>query len=93
MIASRETKVAIIVMKELLSCMLISHATCPPSTIPPNFSSSLSRPDLVLVSSDSIVLFELTAVTNTAHHFSAASHRKKDCYGPLLQDLQDCFIC
>ena len=59
----------------------------PPCTIPPNFSSSLSRPDLVLVSSDSIVLFELTVVTK--HHFSAASHRKQDRYGPLLQDLQD----
>ena len=60
-----------------------------PCIIPLNFSSSLSRPDLVLVSSDSIVLFELTVVTNTKHHFSAASHRKQDCYGPLLQDLQD----
>ena len=61
----------------------------PPSTIPPNFSSSLSRPDLVLVSSDSIVLFELTVVTNTKHHFTAASLRKQDRYGPLLQDLRD----
>ena len=56
---------------------------------PPNFSSSLSRPDLVLVSSDSIVLFELSVVTNSKHHFSAVSHCQQDRYGPLLLDLQD----
>jgi len=44
---------------------------------------------LVLVSSDSIVLFELAVVTNTKHHFTAASLRKQDRCGPLLQDLQD----
>ena len=60
----------------------------PPSTIPSNLSSSLSIPDLVLVSSDSITLLELSVVTNTKHHFLAASHRKQDHYGPLLQDLK-----
>ena len=33
---------------------------CPPSTIPTSLSSTLSRPDLVLVSNNSICLFELT---------------------------------
>ena len=28
-------------------------------------------------------------ITNTKHHFTAASLRKQDRYGPLLQDLQD----
>ena len=60
----------------------------PPSTIPSNLSSSLSRPDLVLVSDDSITLFELSVVTNTKHHLSAANSRKEDRYGPLLLDLQ-----
>jgi len=39
--------------------------------------------------SDSIVLFELTVVTNTKHHFIAASLRNQDHYGPLLRDLKD----
>ena len=34
----------------------------PPSTIPSNLSTSLSRPDLVLVSPDSITLLELSVV-------------------------------
>ena len=37
----------------------------PPSTIPTDLSTSLSRPDLVLVSKESIYLFELTVPTNT----------------------------
>ena len=60
----------------------------PPGTIPPNLSSSLSRPDLVLISDDSITLFELSVVTNTKYHLSAANSRKEDRYGPLLFDLQ-----
>ena len=52
----------------------------PPSTIPPNFSSFLSKPDLVLVSSDSIVLFELTVVINTRHHFTAASPKTRSLW-------------
>jgi len=44
---------------------------------------------MILVSSDYIALFELTVITNTKHHFTAASLRKQDHYGPLLQDLQD----
>ena len=44
------------------------------STIPPHISSTLSRPDLVLVSADSIVLLELSIVTNTQQHFLAAKN-------------------
>ena len=60
----------------------------PPSTIPPHISSTLSRPDLLLVSTDSIMLLELSVVTNTQHHFLAARNRKEDRYGSLLLDLQ-----
>ena len=60
----------------------------PPSTIPSSLSSSLSRPDLVLVSDDSIILLELSVVTNTKHHLLAANNRKESRYGPLLLDLQ-----
>ena len=42
--------------------------------IPPHDTSTLSRPDLVLVSADSIVLVELTVVTNTQHHFLAVKN-------------------
>ena len=59
----------------------------PPSTIPPHITSTLSRPDLVVVSTDSITLLELS-VTNTEHHRLAARNRKGDRYGSLLTDLQ-----
>ena len=36
----------------------------PPSTISPHITSTLSRPDLVVVSTDSIALLELSVVTN-----------------------------
>ena len=68
-------------MKELLNCMLISQATL-------LVSVHLASEFFII-----LILFELTVVINTKHHFSAASHSKQDCYGPLLQDLQDCFIC
>jgi len=57
-------------------------------TIPPHITSTLSRPDLVLVSANSIVLLELSVVTNTQQHFLAAKTRKEDRYGSLLSDLQ-----
>ena len=47
-------------------------SSSPPSTIPTNLSSTLSRPDLVLVSND---LFELTVPTNTQQHLLAARAR------------------
>ena len=39
----------------------------PPSTIPFSLSSSLSRPDIVLISDDYITLLELSVVTNTSN--------------------------
>ena len=42
----------------------------------------------MLISDDSITLFELSVVTNTKYHLSAANSRKEDRYGPLLFDLQ-----
>jgi len=51
-------------------------------------SLSSSRPDIVLVSSDHIILMELLVVTNREEHFAAASSRKVTCYGPLLSDLE-----
>ena len=60
----------------------------PPSTIPPHITSTLSTPDLVVVSTDSIALLELSVVTNTEHHLLAARNRKEDRYGSLLTDLQ-----
>ena len=55
-----------------------------PSTIPPHIASTLSRPS----STGSIVLLELSVVTNTHHDFLAAKNCKEDCYGSLLLDLQ-----
>ena len=60
----------------------------PPSTIPPHITPTLRRPDLMLVSTDSIVLLELSVVTNTQHHLLAARNCKEDHYGSLLLDLQ-----
>ena len=42
----------------------------------------------MLVSTDSIVLLELSVVTNTEHHLLAARNHKEDRYGSLLLDLQ-----
>ena len=58
-------------------------SSSPPSTIPTNLSSTLSRPNLVLVSNDSICLFELMVPTNTQQHLLAARARKEDRYSPL----------
>ena len=62
-------------------------SSSPPSTIPTNLSSTLSRHDLVLVSNDSICLFELTVPTNTQQHLLAARARKEDRYSSLLSGL------
>ncbi|XP_065903961.1 uncharacterized protein [Dysidea avara] len=58
-----------------LSGYLVS--VCPPSTIPTNLSSTLSRPDLVLGSNNSICLFELTIPTNTSNIFWLLELRRK----------------
>jgi len=56
-----------------------------PSTIPTKLSTTLNRPDLILVSNNSIILFELIIPTNTQQHLLAA----KACrYGSLLYYLQ-----
>ena len=34
-----------------------------------------------------IISFELTVVTNTRHHCTAAGIRKQDRYGPLLHNF------
>jgi len=60
----------------------------PPSNIPTNLSTTLSRPDLVLISENSLHLFELTIPTNTQQHLLAARARKEYRYNSLLQDLQ-----
>ena len=63
-------------------------SVCPPSTIPTNLSSTLSRPDLVVVSNNSICLFELTIPTcNTQQHLLAARAQKEDRYSCLQHDL------
>ena len=56
--------------------------------IPTNLFSSLSRPDLVLVSNNSICLFKLTIPINTQQHLLAAKTRKEDWYGCSQCDLQ-----
>ena len=60
----------------------------PPSSIPTNLFTSLSRPDSVLISKDSMYLFELTIPTNTQQHLLTARAQKEDRYGSLLYDLQ-----
>ena len=72
----------------LISLAIMQVSVSPLSTIPTNLSSSLSRLDSVLVSSDAVILFELSVVTNTKHHLSAANSRKLDRYSSLLLDLQ-----
>ena len=68
--------------------MLISQATLLVLVLPVP-SVLIFHHLLVSLTSDSVVLFKLTVVTNTRNHFTAASFRKRDCYGPLLHDLQD----
>ena len=63
-------------------------SVCPPNTIQTDLSSTLSRPDLVLVSNNSICLFELTIPTNIQQHLLAARARKEDRYSCLQYDLQ-----
>ena len=63
-------------------------SVCPPSTILTNRSSTFSRSDLVLVSNNSICLFELTIPTNTQQHLLAARVWKGDWYSSLQYDLQ-----
>ena len=43
---------------------------------------------IVLISSDHIILIQLSVVTNTEQHFVAASSRKEARYGPLFLDLE-----
>jgi len=50
-----------------------------------NTSTFHRRPDLVLVSGDSIYLFELTL---PKEYLSAARAQKEDRYGSLLYDLK-----
>ena len=52
-----------------------------------SLSSSLIRPDIVLISNDYITLLELSVVTNTKKHLLAANFRKEDRYSSLLLDL------
>jgi len=68
--------------------MLTFPAIFPPSAIPTNLSTTLSRPDLVLISDDSLCLFELTITINTREHLLAARAQKEDRYRSLLQNLQ-----
>ena len=56
--------------------------------IPLHITSPLSRLDLVLVSTHSIALLELSIVTNTEHHLLAVRNCKEDRYGSLLTDIQ-----
>ena len=62
--------------------LLLMHSSLEP------FTKILSQKIATLISDDSIILFELSVVTNTKYHLSANS-RKEDRYGPpLLFDLQ-----
>jgi len=63
-------------------------STSPLSTVPPSLSSFSGRPDIALVSSDYIILLELSFVTNREEHFATASSRKVTRYCPLLSDLE-----
>jgi len=56
----------------------------PRSTIPTNLSTTLSRHDLVLISDNSIYLFEPTIPTNTQQHLLAARARKEDRYNEFF---------
>ena len=52
------------------------------------FQPILSRLDLVLVTNNSICLFELTIPTNTQQHLLTARAQKEDWYGCLQYNLQ-----
>ena len=68
----------------LASQAILPVLASPPGTIPTDLSTTLSRPDLVLISNDSIHLFELTIPTNTQQHLLAARAQKKDQYGSFI---------
>ena len=53
-----------------------------------SYLHTLSRSDVLLASTESIVLLELSVVNNTQHQLLAIRNRKEDHYGLLLLDLQ-----
>jgi len=69
----------------MLTFQVTLPVSAPPSTIPTELSTTFS---LVLVSNNSIILFELIIPTNTQQHLLAARAHKEDSYGSLLYDLQ-----
>ena len=62
-------------------------------TVLPSSSSSSSRPDILLISNDHIILLELSIITNREQHFVANSSRKEAryMYNPFLQTLNVLF--
>jgi hypothetical protein len=61
----------------------------PPATIPPNITTTSSRPDLVLVCGNEISILELTICNNSPSGFQDAHYRKESKYAPLVLDLED----
>jgi len=63
----------------------------PPATVPTSTSTTLARPDIVLIEDLSVNLLELTVPTNTNEALLAARKRKseKPLYLQLVSDLED----
>ena len=62
----------------------------PPSTIPPLFTVTTARPDIVVIERTHVQLLELTVPTNTVQNLKNAKARKesKESYLSLLTDLE-----
>ena len=62
----------------------------PPSTIPPSFTVTTARPDIMVIERTHIQLLELTVPTNTVQNFEECKTRKesKESYLSLLTDLE-----
>ena len=63
----------------------------PPATLPADLSTSTARPDIVLVSEESVTMLELTIPSNSKEAITKAKERKtnKPNYSSLIGDLEE----
>ena len=60
----------------------------PPSTVPSWLTSTLLRPDLVIISNESVRILELTVPQNSVEGLHKAKLRKSEKYDHIIGDIQ-----
>ena len=87
-----------LVLNELPPCVKlyadlpgIRASESPPVTLPIDLSTSTARPDIVLVSEESVTMLELTIPSNSKEAIIKAKERKtnKPNYNQLIGDLEE----